>query len=363
MLIAGVPVLTFLMLYLTGMIFAPELPQSELMMMQNAISSARRSHAQEFAEKDFSECMCLYDSVMTEWKSQNDIWIIRRDYSKLKFLALEAAESANKASKKAIRATGSLKDYVDRNLEELKRRDETFRRKFKNLPLENDVFRKYSQSNLALLEAVEFCKRGDLSGCYDRLIAAETDLIDVEREAGKILNSYFSSFDQWDKWYKQTLNESRINNSTAIVVDKMAHKCYLVKGGKVFREYEAEFSRKWLGNKNYQGDDATPEGLYYVTKKLGSGRTKFHKALLINYPNESDRRRYDRAVRSGAIPKNVHIGNLIEIHGDGGRGKDWTNGCIALNNEDMDHLFSMVNTGVPVTIVGSIIPLDQLLSN
>lgn len=362
-LFTGSLILIVLFLYLTGTIFAPELPESEIRIMQNAIASARRSHAPEYAKKEFLECMMLYDSVMKVWRDQNELWIMRRDYSKVRMLAMEATESANRASKRAIQTTGSLNGYIERNIKELEQREETFRKKFKHLPLEDEVFKRFSLANLALLEAVEHNKRGDLSGSYNRLIEAETNFVEIERETGRLLSSYFQSFSQWDRWFKQTLRESKVKKSTAIVIDKMAHKCYLIKNGDIIRQYDAEFSLKWLGNKKYQGDDATPEGLYLVIKKLDSGQTRFHKALLINYPNEADRRRYEQAVRSGAIPKSVQIGNLIEIHGDGGRGKDWTNGCIALTNNDMDHLFSMVNIGVPVTIIGSTIPLDQLLRN
>ena len=55
------------------------------------------------------------------------------------------------------------------------------------------------------------------------------------------------------------------------------------------------------------------------------------------------------------------IGSLIEIHGDGGRGIDWTEGCISLTNAEMDVVFKIAKEGTPVTIIGSMVSLDQLL--
>ena len=55
----------------------------------------------------------------------------------------------------------------------------------------------------------------------------------------------------------------------------------------------------------------------------------------------------------GTILTGVGIGNLIEIHGDGGEGRDWTDGCVALANPDMDRVFAHVRVGTPVTIVGT----------
>jgi L,D-peptidoglycan transpeptidase YkuD (ErfK/YbiS/YcfS/YnhG family) len=53
------------------------------------------------------------------------------------------------------------------------------------------------------------------------------------------------------------------------------------------------------------------------------------------------------------VPANAGIGSLIEIHGEGGQGRDWTDGCVALSNSDMDRVFSHARVGTPVTIVGT----------
>ena len=64
----------------------------------------------------------------------------------------------------------------------------------------------------------------------------------------------------------------------------------------------------------------------------------------------------------GYYPGAAGPGGLIEIHGEGGRQSDWTSGCVALRNENMDELFSRVSSGSPVTIVGSMVSLSDLLN-
>ena len=83
---------------------------------------------------------------------------------------------------------------------------------------------------------------------------------------------------------------------------------------------------------------------------------------MLNYPNQQDLEEFNRKVQSGALPAGAKIGELIEIHGDGGRGGNWTEGCVALKNNDMDVLFQHVDSGTPVTIIGSSISLDQYIS-
>lgn len=81
-------------------------------------------------------------------------------------------------------------------------------------------------------------------------------------------------------------------------------------------------------------------------------RSRYYKALLINYPNDDDRRQFTAAKKKGLIPKYAGIGGLIEIHGGGKSGM--TYGCIGMENDQMDELFSIVDVGTPVTIVGTV---------
>jgi murein L,D-transpeptidase YafK len=87
-------------------------------------------------------------------------------------------------------------------------------------------------------------------------------------------------------------------------------------------------------------------------KKKDRGQSRYHRALLLDYPNAADRERFAAAQRRGEIPRGARIGGLIEIHGDGGRGQNWTEGCVALANDDMDDLYARVGVGTRVTIVG-----------
>jgi murein L,D-transpeptidase YafK len=91
-----------------------------------------------------------------------------------------------------------------------------------------------------------------------------------------------------------------------------------------------------------------------VVRRLGRGDTRYHRALLINYPNESDRVRFERARAAGTIPRGARIGGSIELHGSGGRQVDWTDGCVALTNRDMERVFAMVPIGSRVLIAGSL---------
>lgn len=149
---------------------------------------------------------------------------------------------------------------------------------------------------------------------------------------------------------------------TVILVDKIQSTLILLKGGKEIKSFSAEFGKSWMGDKLYAGDKATPEGVYKILEKKGGAKTKYYKALLINYPNSDDQRRFDKMVKSGEISKKTHIGGLIEIHGDGGKGVHWTDGCIALENSEMDAVYNQAAVNTTVVIVGSRLPLEDYLN-
>jgi murein L,D-transpeptidase YafK len=100
-----------------------------------------------------------------------------------------------------------------------------------------------------------------------------------------------------------------------------------------------------------------------VTKKKDGRETKYYKALLLNYPNDQDRQRFQQEIKAKTLPRYARIGGLIEIHGGGGKGVNWTDGCIAFADRDMDSIYRTVPAGCPVTIVGSLQPLFEVIKN
>ena len=156
----------------------------------------------------------------------------------------------------------------------------------------------------------------------------------------------------WNAWIRETVETSRRTDRPAIVVVKELNELILYRGGREVRRFEADMGSNSLARKIRQGDNATPEGRYRVIQKKDLGQSRYHRALLLDYPTDEDRARLREAIAAGRVPPESRPGGAIEIHGEGGRGSDWTEGCVALSNADMDRLFGAVRVGTPVTIVG-----------
>ncbi len=102
--------------------------------------------------------------------------------------------------------------------------------------------------------------------------------------------------------------------------------------------------------------------MYKIVKKFDGGKTKYYKALLLDYPNEEDKQKFKAEIDRGSLPRSARMGGLIEIHGNGGKGIDWTEGCIALTDKEMDTVFKLTRAGTPVTIVGSMVDLKHVMN-
>jgi len=186
---------------------------------------------------------------------------------------------------------------------------------------------------------------------------AERSLRELDLALGQALQAaerYASSVQlaKWQRWVDETRAWSRTSGQAAIVVFKEKNLLTLLRRGEPVRSWRAEVGANALGTKSLLGDRATPEGRYRITAKKDRGQSAYYRALLLDYPNATDREHFAAERRSGRIPPGARIGGLIEIHGEGGRGRNWTDGCVALVNSDLDELYAQVGVGSRVTIVG-----------
>ncbi len=181
---------------------------------------------------------------------------------------------------------------------------------------------------------------------------ARTEVGVALRDVRGLLVDFLGRRDEWATDLRRTLEWSRSTGGTAFIVDKLNHKGHLVRNGRSVETFALELGPGWLDRKIREGDRATPEGRYQIVRKKGNGQTRYHKAMLLNYPNDEDLVRFRRLRNSGMVSHGARIGGLIEIHGDGGKGEDWTFGCISLRDGDMDRVYSNLAVGSPVTIIG-----------
>ncbi len=134
-----------------------------------------------------------------------------------------------------------------------------------------------------------------------------------------------------------------------VVVIKNKRAMFLLRNGEILRAYRVALGQNPVGHKIKYGDKRTPEGRYYLDAK--NPNSSFHLSIRISYPNQSD---IDNARRLGVSP-----GHSIMIHGlseemamlgNLHRYKDWTEGCIAVTNSEMEEIWQLIEEGIPIKI-------------
>lgn len=147
-----------------------------------------------------------------------------------------------------------------------------------------------------------------------------------------------------------------------LVVQKKARLLRVYDDGKLIKTYQVALGFAPRGDKETEGDGKTPEGEFYVFTK--NDQSKFYLSLGLSYPNRDaaerglqekliSREEYDEILKAVAEkrmpPQKTALGGEIYIHG-GGTEKDWTEGCVALPDEEIKELFARIPVGTTVMI-------------
>jgi murein L,D-transpeptidase YafK len=140
-----------------------------------------------------------------------------------------------------------------------------------------------------------------------------------------------------------------ITKADYVVVSKKERSLTLMSQGRIVKTYKVALGSVPVGPKSKQGDHMTPEGKYILDRR--NPQSRFYRSIHISYPNEQDR---EHARQLGIAPGGdifVHgLPNGFGWLGASHRLKDWTDGCIAVTNVEMDEIWQSVPDGTPIEI-------------
>lgn len=135
-----------------------------------------------------------------------------------------------------------------------------------------------------------------------------------------------------------------------VLLLKSQRRLLLVADGRPFREYKVSLGFEPVGDKLREGDGRTPEGHYVLDWK--NPNSEYYRSIHISYPNAADRARARAAgVKDPGDNIMIHgLGPEMAFLGKTHRAADWTNGCIAVTNKEIDEIWRLVRTGTPIEI-------------
>jgi murein L,D-transpeptidase YafK len=141
-------------------------------------------------------------------------------------------------------------------------------------------------------------------------------------------------------------NDIQIDN---IVVNKSKREMLVYSNGQLQKTYKISLGRQPIGHKEFEGDKKTPEGIYSINDK--NPKSSYHKNLGVSYPNKDDLVKARQLGKSAGGDIKIHgIRNGIGFIGKFHRWFDWTLGCIAVTDREIDELYKAVIIGTRIEI-------------
>ena len=131
---------------------------------------------------------------------------------------------------------------------------------------------------------------------------------------------------------------------TQVQVHKADRKMYLLHNERVLKVYKIGLGGQPVGHKEAEGDGKTPEGVYYITHR--NPQSTYHLSLGISYPNDADRARAETLGKPTGGDIFIHGGPLKRT-----TKQDWTAGCIAVSDREMEDIYAMVRPGTPIFLL------------
>lgn len=328
-------------------------PQFTRQSADRALAELRRDKAERWAPGPSRAAESLYRDATLEYRREQEKLVFVRDYDEARAMLRRAEDALRQALRVAVKERDEQRTEATDAIERATAIVDSTREVSQAVVLGKYEQMLLQRSQLALKEAQLLFAREDFVTATQRADLAGLQAARLTDKAARVAARFTdpAQVRSWKRMIDDTIDWSRRTGGVAVIVSKESHSLTVYDDGRPAKTYRAELGFNSAHDKVYAGDNATPEGRYRViAKKPASG---YYKALLLNYPNEEDRANFARLRRTGELPKGVSPGGLIEVHGEGGRGRDWTNGCVALTNREMDELFARVGVGTPVTIVGS----------
>ncbi|MFB3903453.1 MAG: murein L,D-transpeptidase family protein [Acidobacteriota bacterium] len=343
----GQPAALVLLVALAG---CTQLPEREWKDLQAARRELRLQGLPTYLPERYSEFEAAFAMTQRRFAVESNTVAFFRHTDKLIQEVQERLAKARLLLQEGIAEKARLRQMEQQAIEQLEENTRAWSRG----TLDPAQRRLIARLQIQTANAKAFWQQGEFLKVRELLERVDEEAAAFESRLEGLKERYRNPREQrrWQIWALKTIEWSRHHKKAALLVDKYNRRALLFDSGSLVERFAVDLGWNRFPDKHEGGDGATPEGRYRVVQKKSGGQTLYFQALLLDYPNAADRRDFALAKRRGEIRRRARLGALIEIHGEGGRGKDWTQGCVALSNSDMEKLFRLAYVGMPVTIVG-----------
>jgi len=331
-------------------------PQDAIEAIENIDRDLMELRAAEFSPTDYTQFAHQWIALKARVQADEDLIRWPWEANDLEIALRRLQEEGSRTVARLTKERESLRRSAEDKIARVEDRFRMITLQVSAIGSRLELGQKPDEIDLLMKQAHAFYEQGR----YDRSLDASdraahnlaTQVAVLSSELGRYTDR--DRISQWQEMAKDTITWSRNHRTLAIVINKADRVLTLYRNGQRVLSYPVRLGFNGVREKRYQGDGATPEGRYRISSKGGQGETQLNRALVLDYPNEDDRRRYQLGRKMGQFPASKAIGEQIEILGVENELMAQTFGCIMLDNPQMALLYDRVEKGTPVTIVGAL---------
>lgn len=331
-------------------------PQDVIEAVENIDRDLMELRAAEFSPSDYAQFAHQWMALKSRVQADEDLIRWPWESNDLEVALRRLQEEGSRTVARLTKERESLRRSAESKIAHVEDRFRTMTAQVSAIDSRLVLGEKPVEADLLIKQAHAFYEQGEYDRSLDASDRAAQNLVMqaalLSNELGRYGNR--DRISRWQQMAKDTIAWSRMHRTSAIVVSKADRMLTLYRNGQKVLSYPVRLGFNGIREKRHQGDGATPEGRYRISGKRGEGQTRFYRALVLDYPNEEDRRRYRIEQKTGQILGSQAIGGQIEIHGVENESMAQTLGCVMLDNPQMALLFDRVDKGTPVTIVGAL---------
>lgn len=331
-------------------------PQDAVKAVENIDRDLMELRAAEFSPADYTQFAQQWMALKARVQADEDLIRWPWEPNDLEVALRQLQEEGSRTVTRLTEKRESLRQSAEDKIARIENRFRMMTLQVNAIDSRLVLGQKSDEIELLMKQAHTFYEQGR----YDRSLDASdraaqnlaTQVAVLSSELGRYADR--NRINRWQEMAKGTITWSRIHQSSAVVINKADRVLTLYRNGQQVVSYPVRLGLNGIREKQYPGDGATPEGRYRISSKGEQGQTQLYRALVLNYPNKDDRRRYQLGRKSGKIPASRGLGGQIEIHGVENELMAQALGCVMLDNPQMALLYNRVAKGTPVTIVGAL---------
>ncbi len=331
-------------------------PQDAVKAVENIDRDLMELRAAEFSPADYTQFAQQWMALKARVQADEDLIRWPWEPNDLEVALRQLQEEGSRTVTRLTEKRESLRQSAEDKIARVENRFRMMTLQVNAIDSRLVLGQKSDEIELLMKQAHTFYEQGR----YDRSLDASDRAVQNLATQVAVLSSELGRYadrnriNRWQEMAKGTITWSRIHQSSAVVINKADRVLTLYRNGHQVVSYPVRLGLNGIREKQYPGDGATPEGRYRISSKGEQGQTQLYRALVLDYPNKDDRRRYQLGRKSGKIPASRGLGGQIEIHGVENELMAQALGCVMLDNPQMALLYNRVAKGTPVTIVGAL---------